>query len=381
MAESNWVDFIVFFVPFGLVFIYFVLISSILTTWDNTEETLIKDDGKGELIGFSIIIPARNEAQNIRACIDAVTSLDYPLDKVEVIVVNDNSNDDTIEVVANIPRVNLISLKDANGKKAALQAGINAAKHTWIWTIDADAVLNPKAAKLLNEKIKLHNPHFVSCPVVIEPSKKTLSRFQFLDMAAMMAITCHGIYSKSFYLANGANMAFLKTAFDDVNGFDGNENIASGDDVFLIKKMAQKDKSKVHFLKSSRAAVTTEPMISYSEFFNQRKRWAAKTKSYASSGLLKVQGYVFFIHLLIVLLFLAGVFFGVGIAFFSGLFVLFIKAVIDFFFLSKMASYFNRKDALKSFINAFLFYFVYIFFTAYQATFAGKYKWKGRSQG
>jgi cellulose synthase/poly-beta-1,6-N-acetylglucosamine synthase-like glycosyltransferase len=377
MVLENLLDFVLFFVPIGFIFIYFALISYILNTWDQIEETLITGRNHDEQLSFSFVIPARNEAQNIRACLNAVINLDYPIDKIEIIVVDDNSADDIVEI-ASMLNVKVIKLNHSEGKKAALETGITASKHPWVWTLDADTVLHHKAAKILNEKIIIHNPHFVACPVIIQPDKSVLSRFQFLDMAAMMAITSCGIFNKSYYLANGANMAFLKTAFEDVNGFEGNENIASGDDVFLIKKMAEKYKSKIHFLKSSRAAVITKPMQTYAEFFDQRKRWAAKTKSYANKGLLKIQGYVFFIHLLVVVLLSMGVFLGQGIAFFSGLFVLFIKAVIDFLFLSKMASYFNHKEALKSFIPAFLFYFLYIFYTAYQAAFVSKYSWKGR---
>ena len=66
------------------------------------------------------------------------------------------------------------------------------------------------------------------------------------------------------------------------NGFDGNDSIASGDDVFLFEKFLENDKKSVQFLKSQEAIVTTFPVKSWLDLIHQRVRWASKTSSFKS---------------------------------------------------------------------------------------------------
>ena len=78
-------------------------------------------------------------------------------------------------------------------------------------------------------------------------------------------------------MCNGANLAYTKTLFKAINGFEGNTNIASGDDVFLLEKAIKRNKNTVHYLKNTDATVFTKPVKNYSALISQRKRWASKT--------------------------------------------------------------------------------------------------------
>lgn len=74
-------------------------------------------------------------------------------------------------------------------------------------------------------------------------------------------------------MCNGANLAYRKSAFYAVKGFEGNESVSSGDDEFLMNKF---DKRSIRYLKSTSSVVTSSPHAHVNSFFNQRLRWAGK---------------------------------------------------------------------------------------------------------
>ena len=368
-------EFLIFFIGLALVFLYVIKISSIFSSWQNNEETRIGPTDAKDITAISIIISARNEAKNIRSCLDSVLSLDYPVGKLEIIVIDDNSEDTTFEIASSYSQI-LVIQNNRKGKKAAMAFGASISKNPWLWFLDADTILHKDAAKLAHAKIAQTDANFIACPIMYPTRNGFLNAFQILDASVTMAVTAAGIMSKQFYSANGANMLVKKQAFMQVGGFNGNEEFASGDDVFLIQKMAQLDDSKVVFLKSRRMAAITKDEDTWSGFFQQRKRWATKSSAYTHGGLKKIQASVFAMHLAILLWIVASTIY--PIAFFVGLLMLFVKGVIDYLLIQNITHFFEVKDANKWFIPAFFFYFLYLFFMAAHAIFPSTYRWKGR---
>ena len=107
-----------------------------------------------------------------------------------------------------------------------------------------------------------------------------LEHFQILDILSLQGATIGGFGIKKPFLCNGANLAYEKNTFLELNGFDGNNTIASGDDIFLFEKFYKTYSHQVHFLKSTSAIVNTHPVNTWNELINQRMRWAAKSSSY-----------------------------------------------------------------------------------------------------
>jgi len=177
-------------------------------------------------------------------------------------------------------------------------------------------------------------------------------------------------------MCNGANLAYTKAIFNQVHGFEGNTNIASGDDIFLLEKIIQTHPNQLHYLKCEHAIVSTKPQPNWSELIAQRIRWASKTSAY-NSRFGKLTG-------LIVLLMNLYIIIGITLSITGVLnlktvfYILVIKFSIDFFLIYKSASFFNQKDILKSYIFGFL---VYPFFSVYVAfiSFFSSYTWKGRT--
>jgi len=129
---------------------------------------------------FSIIIPARNEAQNIKALLDGILVNDYPTSLYEVIVIDDFSEDETAAIVKSFAQenINLISLADhihegerINAfKKKALEVAIQQVKYDWIITTDADCLVLKDWLKTLDAFIQTHSQtQLIAAPVSFIP--------------------------------------------------------------------------------------------------------------------------------------------------------------------------------------------------------------------
>jgi len=178
------------------------------------------------------------------------------------------------------------------------------------------------------------------------------------------------------FLCNGANLCYDKEGFEAVNGFDGNEHIASGDDVFLLQKMMERFPDQVQFLKSREAVVLTSPKDTLRGLLQQRIRWASKTSALKAT-FPKVLGLLIFgTNLLILIAFVLGISGQVSLAQAGLLFLL--KFNIDFLFLHKTSQFFEQQHVMRSY---FLSSLIYPFFTVAIVilSFFGGYGWKGRA--
>ncbi|HMK25961.1 MAG TPA: glycosyltransferase family 2 protein, partial [Chitinophagaceae bacterium] len=198
---------------------------------------------------------------------------------------------------------------------------------------------------------------------------------QAMDFMVLQGITGAAVYKKALSMCNGANLAYEKNAFNKVNGFAGIDNIASGDDMLLMHKIWKQYPNKVHYLKSKEAIVSTQPMKSWKDFFNQRIRWASKAKHYGDKRIITVLTLVYLLNLSFLLLLVAGCWFHPYWTWLIGLW--FAKTIIEFPFVYSVSSFFSKQFLMKYF---FFFQPLHIFYTIVSGLFGqlGKYEWKGR---
>ena len=155
-------------------------------------------------------------------------------------------------------------------------------KNDWIITTDADCTVNENWLSALDNYIQLHNVSMIAGAVSYHCKNSFLHHFQQLDLASLQGATIGSFGLKKGFMCNGANFAYTKSFFQKLNGFDGNDGIASGDDVFLLQKAMARFPEKVHYLKSRNHIVFTKPLDDWKSLFHQRVRWASKTSSYQS---------------------------------------------------------------------------------------------------
>ncbi|MGE9311669.1 glycosyltransferase [Niabella sp. CJ426] len=334
--------------------------------------------------GFSIIIPARNEADNIGPLLDSILSQTYSRDLFEVIVADDHSTDETAAIVNRYEGVKLVQLKEDrinSYKKKAIETGIAAAQNEWIVCTDADCVVTPDWLQVLASFIMDNKPVFVAAPVSFIPAaskgkkESVLYIFQALDFLTLQGITGASVAGKKHNMCNGANLAYKREVFYEVDGFKGIDNIASGDDMLLMHKIWKKYPGQVGYLKSKAAIVETEAAPTWKAFFNQRIRWASKATSYDDKRI--------FVVLLLVYLFNCSFLALLVLSFFNIIylyaFLVFIvlKTLIEISFVGRVSRFFNRRHLLKYFFFFQPLHIGYTIISGFLGTF-GSYEWKGR---
>ncbi len=368
------------------VFFYVVILLLILQQWDR-----IISKSKVLSTAFAkvtVVIPARNEAGNIERCLRAILQQSYPEERLEIIVIDDFSTDRTAEIVKSYTKhlsfIRLLSLEDIMSaeerinsyKKKGLELAIRQSQGAIIITTDADCWMDKDWLKSMVHAFSNKKIRFVAAPVLFENGDSTLERFQYLDLMGMMGVTGGGIQSQTIHLCNGANMAFRKEVFDELGGYSGNEQFASGDDVFLLNKIAQKYPDGICFLKNRKAIVHTKSEKTWKGFFQQRMRWATKNSAYKNWKMLFVQAVVYLTCLGVLLAALFSLW-EKDFLYLLGL-MLVLKGGSDYFYLSRLGRFFKTKISFKDFVSNQILHVLYIAIIGTLSLFIKKYTWKGR---
>jgi glycosyltransferase involved in cell wall biosynthesis len=244
---------------------------------------------------FSVIVPFRNEANNLPQLLDSFSKLNYAKDRFEVVLIDDASSDGFELSDYEFKVVILDNKRTSNSpKKDAIVTAMDYVAYDWVITTDADCIVHEKWLVTLDAFIQQKRPEMVAGPVVYSGSNSFLGHFQQLDLASLQGATIGSFGLGKGFMCNGANLAYTKSLFMSLNGFEGNDGIASGDDVFLLQKAIAKYPEKVAYLKSESVIVTTQPVKDWKSLFYQRVRWASKTTHYQSCfG--KILGIIIFI--------------------------------------------------------------------------------------
>jgi biofilm PGA synthesis N-glycosyltransferase PgaC len=329
---------------------------------------------------ISVIVPARNESENIIRLLQALNDQDYPEEYVEVIIVDDFSTDDTASLVRSFPMCNLYLIQpcqhsNKSSKKSAIEAGIKASGGKLIVTTDADCVPSITWLKSINNFYSLTNSEMIAAPVKLSYGHSFLDKFQALDFLILQGITGGSVQTQLHVMCNGANLAYSREAFEAVNGFAGVDHIASGDDLLLMYKIKKKYPGKVQFLKNTQAIVLTLPQSGFNRFFNQRKRWASKTFAYQERLLTGILAFVYLFNCLLFGLMIAGL-----LNYHYWLIVLMlllIKTIVEWPFLYSVANYYQEKKLMKYFLFFQPFHVIYTVITGIISQ-TGQYNWKAR---
>ena len=248
---------------------------------------------------ISIVVALKNEASNIQSLLTSIKGLDYSKDKIELILVDDNSTDATLSLLQSYSSDSIKVLSSSGkGKKKALETGINSAKGDWIAVTDADCEL-PKS--WLNSMVGFisNETKMILGPVFVSQGKGFLADLQSIEFLALQGATSGSAGNNSPISANGANMLFEKTAFEKVNPYKSNFHLNTGDDQFLMMAISTVFPNSIVYALDSDAIVNTYSVNSWSKYLEQRVRWASKGSSYPNSSI-KLKGVVIFMTSLFV---------------------------------------------------------------------------------
>jgi cellulose synthase/poly-beta-1,6-N-acetylglucosamine synthase-like glycosyltransferase len=375
---------ICFYITIALLLLYGILFQYYSSWWKSIPGFTMDDSKEWKpLLKISVIIPARNEEENIAACLHSICKQNYPRHLFQIIMIDDNSTDNTLRIANSIAyegiRIICFALdpadKNTAPKKRAIEAGISMASGELIITTDADCTAGPDWLRSVAAYHDQSKNIFIAAPVKIKDGSSLLSKFQALDFLTMQGITAAAVFKRFHNMCNGANLAYEKKVFYEVDGFTGIDNIASGDDMLLMNKVAVKYPQSIGFIHSPAAIVTTLPAAGWKAFFQQRIRWASKATHYKERGIFLVLLLVYLTNLLLFCFLLMGLFEKFALLLFG--FLCLAKFFMELFFVSDVARFFKQ-----SYLVPWLFFLqplhiIYIVVSGFLGQFK-TYEWKGR---
>lgn len=377
----------VFIVSILFLVLYIALLMYYRNAWNRAPDFTPTEQTDQLTTFISVIIPSRNEAQNLPALLSSLKNQHYPAHLFEVLIMDDHSTDDTASILKNFPagNIRLLSLEqyllgaEINSyKKKAIEIGIQNSQGQLIVCTDADCHMTAGWLSSIASFYEQYKPRFIAAPVSIDCNLSFLEIFQALDFMTLQGITGAAVSKKIHSMCNGANLAYEKSVFYEVGGFSGIDHIASGDDMLLMHKIFKQHPDKVMFLKSPEAIVQTAAAKSVGAFFNQRIRWASKSGSYDDKSIMAVLLLVYILNLLLLLLPLISLFTkNAEVTMQRWLFLMIIKTVAELYFLYPVARFFKKEKLLFLFPVMQPFHILYTVTAGLLGKF-GTYRWKER---
>lgn len=370
----------------------------------------------------SVVVPARNEADTITHCLEALARQTYQAGKLELIVVDDHSTDGTAAVVQTFAeafggRLQVLDLAshslDHFGKKAALAAGIAQAKGTIILTTDADCIAAPTWVQTMTAYFEpgvamvsgplrkqsdgsasvatnLATPTWVLAeagyfepdetsagePLDKQPSRPSFfTEVQALEAAGMMALGAAAIAMRKPTLANGANLGFRRDAFMEVGGYTGLDGVASGDDELLLHRFHQQHQ-RIVFANHPDALVTAGTVRDWRAFAQQRLRWVSKSRAYNNPWITAGQVNAYLGMLGIAATGVAALFWHRQAYMLVALLLL--KMSAENILLRKATAFTGQPYLLKRLLPAQLPHILYVLWVGAAGNLVRRYQWKGR---
>ena len=330
----------------------------------------------------SIIIPFRNEENNILKTYNSLSNQNYPVGNYEILFVNDSSDDNSLQLLESLPKkenVTIYSVPNeysANAhKKRAIRFGIEKSRGEIIVTTDADCIHQNNWLKNLL-KFMDDKTGFVSGPVEFNSNSNLFSRMQRLEFAGLVITGAGLIGSGNPIICNAANIAYRKKAFEEVGGFTYQMSLSSGDDELLMQKIHRDTDYQIKFALDKNAIVSTEANQTLNDFYHQRKRWASKGLFYGDHLLLIKLILIFLFYLSIVAQPILGIF--ISPIFFSAFLISFlIKISAEFVILKKGVRLLFNSEILKPFLFTEILQIPYIIISGFMGMF-GNLIWKDR---
>ena len=246
---------------------------------------------QAEEVPISIVIPFRDELENLKRNLPRWTQLLEGNPMAELLLVNDHSSDGGMEWLESIvcpERMRILSSSGV-GKSAATDHGAKKSRHDLLAFTDADCVPHTGWPKGASGHFRSGEVRMVLAPVVYSRDKGQFNGLFTLDFLALMAATEAAVRMGRPVMANGANMLIRKEDYLSLVAELDPSDRRVGEDVFLLHALwARWGKGSVVFDDRPEARVHTSAPGNIRQFFFQMVRWGGIAKRYkdpAAAGL------------------------------------------------------------------------------------------------
>jgi poly-beta-1,6-N-acetyl-D-glucosamine synthase len=354
-----------------LTFTYVVFLLFLWIGWKKAtgrKEPLASDE---QLI--TVVVPVRNEEKNIKRLLKQILDQDYG--SFEIICVDDHSDDETIKVLESLkdPRLRVMP-NNGKGKKKALTTAVQHARGQIILTTDADCSIQKSWLSTINRYFVHPRIQLVMGSVVMMNGRKLFSHMQQIEFVSLVGASASTAAMRHPLMCNGANLGFRKEAFIRVDGYEGNFDIASGDDEFLMRKiLGMYGDESVVFCAEKRSTVHTKSQPSLKAFVHQRIRWAGKWKHNRSAIALLVAFFILMVQVATIVSYVQFIQTG-DLTWLS--FIL-IRLIFDALILRSYCAFLDVNWRWFPFLLLFIAYPFYVVYIGLVSNFLN-YSWKGR---
>lgn len=352
------------------------MVIGLITGWNRSLKKIPNRLTPAHTFPVSVVVPVRNEEKNLSTLLNDL--LRQTLQPHEIIIADDHSTDRSVSIArhfqATYPQIKVVSLpQHSAGKKAALQLAIEQSSGELIVTTDADCTMQEQWLESLTQHFQHQHVKMVAGPVLFS-GQGFFSRLLNVEQLVLQSAASASVYAGYPLFCSGANLAFRKQTFQEVSGYEGNLHVASGDDVFLMKKINDLYPDGVHFCASSHCTVISQPPESFSMILAQRIRWAGKWRA-LGRGVQLVAGFVFLFHLFIIALPLLAINWLITLP--ALLFLVGLKWLLEGILVNRVARHLKVQVPMGYFMLAQMVYPVYVLAVGI-LSFRKKTFWKGR---
>lgn len=362
---------VIFFLSVICFYVLFVIL--VIVFWERNE--VIYDTNSK----VSVIVVVRNEEENLNELLKCFERQEYPKENIEFLIVNDNSDDGTKEILQSSTLKNLrtIELEEGAGsaKKRGIEFAVSQAKGDYLLFTDGDCLVEGNWAVSLVSYAKDKKIDFLCAPVLYNKLAGWLSNVQFIEMFSLVGVTGASIRAGFPTMSNGANMLVKKESFLEIGGYGNLREVISGDDELLMHKLYRQG-YKVGYFANNDVVVRTNPNLTVGDLLQQRRRWGSKWKNYELSYVKGLALFIVIVNLTILLGFLGAIMGVIPWHYILESFV--VKGVVEYFMMSQVAkSLDSPKLSKSSFLMAFLIYPFYVILIGVLSNLKG-FEWKGR---
>lgn len=330
---------------------------------------------QNELPSISVIVAARNEKDNIVECMTSLDKLQYPAEKIEIILVNDHSTDETGKMMKEFisdkgrfkylePDTEIGSLK---GKTNALANAIKVAGGEVILTTDADCAVSSTWAM---ELASYYKPNVAMvCGYTNQVDETTFGGMQSNDFLYLLMVAGGVMNLGKPMSCIGNNMSYRKSVYEEIGGYEALP-FSVTEDFNLLMAMHNLKKYKIIYPMSPEGMVTSKPCPNWKALYRQKKRWGVGgLKSDFAGYAVMSTGALTHISLLLTPFFFSPL----------SLYLSLFKIAVDFFALKGVHDKLKLKLNFKHFLAFELYFIFYVLALPFMTLPNQKVVWKGRT--
>lgn len=324
-------------IPIFIISVIFLIFISLITNTVKTIFLLARHSLKSK-VKISVIIAAKNEEKNLSSLVKFIKNQDYPSEFFEVIIVDDNSSDNTFttgeELIRDLKNFSVYSIKEKKfpGKKGALQFGIEKSVNPFIIITDADCQPGENWIQAFAAKFESGFDFIFGVAPFIE-RKSLINKIACFENLRTTLLTLTAAKLKLPYSAAARSFGFSKKAFQKLEGYANTVETLSGDDDLLLRE-AVKHNMKIEVVADNNSFVYSETATSFKDYSKQKTRHTSTSVHYLLSHKL----FLAFWHLLNLFLLLSPVLLFISSKF---LVLFFIKLFGDLSLVIMTQKYFN----------------------------------------